>query len=105
MTRSLCTLFDPSIAISTNLMIRIRWSRSLLPAAGMIELLAESEGVPDIVEGNDNWTEKCIYCERDEEAKRRAGECVRDGVFMEAESPMNGIVHITAASPIHKQIT
>ena len=50
MTRSLCTLFDPSITISTNLMIRIRWSRSLLPAAGMIELLAESEGVPDIVE-------------------------------------------------------
>ena len=88
-------------------MIRIRWSRSLLPAAGMIELLAESEGVPRAghCRRSDNWTEKCIYCERDEEAKRRAGECVRDGVFMEAESPMNGIVHITAASPIHKQIT
>ena len=33
-----------------NSMIRLRRSRSLLPTAGMIELLAEREGVPDIVE-------------------------------------------------------
>jgi len=30
----------------------------------------------------DNWTEKCVYCERDEKVDKMTGECVRNGMLL-----------------------